>query len=159
ENYDPNISHALLIWLHPVGKNKERDVETMRDIWEDFCSENRIIMVIPKSEQETGWVATESDFVQEAARSVIANYTIDRRRVVAHGMGVGGEMAFYMGFSARDLVRGVATTGAVLTSNPKERVPNQPLSFFLVVGEKDPIKEAVQASREKLGEHRYPVLF
>src|SRR5262249_52088677 len=72
---------------------------------------------------------------------------------------VGGEMAFYMGFSARDLVRGVATTGAVLTSNPKERVPNQPLSFFLVVGEKDPIKEAVQASREKLRGHRYPVLF
>src|SRR5438046_7409249 len=86
-------------------------------------------------------------------------YTIDRRRVVTHGMGVGGQMAFYLGFAARDLVRGVATTGAVLTTNPKERVPTQPLSFFLIVGEKDPIKEAVKASQDKLREHRYPTVY
>jgi hypothetical protein len=61
--------------------------------------------------------------------------------------------------AARDLVRGVATTGAVLTTNPKERVPTQPLSFFLIAGEKDPIKEAVKASQDKLREHRYPTLY
>jgi poly(3-hydroxybutyrate) depolymerase len=59
----------------------------------------------------------------------------------AHGMGVGGQMAFYLGFNKRDLFRGVATTGAALGSNPKERVANQPLSFFVVAGGKDPLKD------------------
>src|SRR5262249_40704640 len=25
EKYDPNVSHALLLWLHPVGKGKDKD--------------------------------------------------------------------------------------------------------------------------------------
>src|SRR5262249_26267084 len=159
DDYDPNISYALVIWLHPVNKNKKEDLEKLTDLWEDFCSENRVIIVAPKSEHETGWVASEAEFIQEATRGVMEGYTIDRRRVVTHGMGVGGQMAYYMGFAARDLVRGVATTGAVLTTSPKERVATQPLSFFLIVGEKDPIKEAVKASQDKLREHRYPVIY
>ena len=157
DDYNPDISYALVIWLHPVGKNKDRDVDAITLAWDDFCSKNHIIMVGPKSENEAGWVGSESEFVQEATRAVMTNYTIDRRRVVAHGMGVGGQMAFYLGFAARDLVRGVATIGSVLGSNPKERVPNQPLAFYLAVGEKDPICQAVKASKEKLTEHRYPV--
>ena len=159
DDYDRNISYALVIWLHPVGKNKDKDADALTAAWDDYCSKNHIIMVGPKSENEAGWVASEAEFVQEATRAVMGSYTIDRRRVVAHGMGVGGQMAFYLGFAARDLVRGVATTGAVLTSNPKERVPTQPLAFYLAVGEKDPIKEVVKASREKLSEHRYPVTY
>ncbi len=159
ENYDPDVSHALLLWLHPVGKNKETDMEAITDRWADYCSDHRLIMVCPKSENQTGWVASEAEHVTEAVRAALDGYTIDRRRVVAHGMGVGGQMAFYLGFAARDQVRGVATTGAVLTSNPKERVPTQPLSFYVVVGEKDPIKDAVKASQEKLLEHKYPTLY
>lgn len=158
EDYDPDISYALVIWLHPVGKNKERDNKRIKTDWEDFCSENKLIVVGPISEHETGWAAQEIDFVNEAARAVMNTYTIDRRRVVAHGMGMGGQMAFYLGFQSRDLVRGVASVAATLTSNPKERVPNQPLSFFIAVGEKDPIVEAVKDSKAKLTEHRYPAL-
>ena len=75
----------------------------------------------------------------QAVRTVAATYTVDKRRVVAHGMGVGGEMALYLGFQARTLIRGVATVAAHLGSNPREKVANQPLSFFLVVGGKDPL--------------------
>ena len=38
-----------------------------------------------------------------------------------HGMGVGGQMAFYLGFNARDMVRGVATSGAVLAAYSSRR--------------------------------------
>src|SRR5581483_4572147 len=138
--------------------NKEKDIEGLKSLWEDFCEDHHMIVVAPLSDNETGWAAPEMDFVTEAARAVMGTYTVDRRRVVVHGMGMGGQMAFYMGFQARDLVRGVATVGAVLTSNPKERVPNQPLSFFVVVGEKDPIVKAVEESKAKLVEHKYPVL-
>ncbi len=74
-------------------------------------------------------------------------------------MGLGGEMAFYLGFHARNLIRGVATTGAALTSNPREKVINQPLAFFLVVGGKDPLHDAVKESRQKLAEQKYPVIY
>jgi predicted esterase len=73
-------------------------------------------------------------------------------------MGIGGQMAFYLAFQSRDLIRGVATTGAVLTNPPKERVANQPLAFFLVAGDKDPVARAVAESKTKLTEHKYPVI-
>src|SRR5262249_27088852 len=78
EEYDPNVSHGLVIWLHPVNKNKKEDMEKITDAWADFCSDNKLIMVCPKSEHETGWVASEAEFVQESARAVIEGYTIDR---------------------------------------------------------------------------------
>jgi predicted esterase len=74
-------------------------------------------------------------------------------------MGQGGEMALYLGFHARPLIRGVATVGAPLTSNPKAKVVNQPLSFFLVVGGKDPLRDAVKETQGKLSEHKYPVIY
>jgi len=46
-----------------------------------------------------------------------------------------------------------------MTGSPRERVTNQPLGFFLVVGGKDPLKEPVKATQEKLAEHRYPVIY
>ena len=41
----------------------------------------------------------------------------------------------------------VATVGATLTSNPKERVTNQPLSFFVIAGAKDPDHPMEAAAR------------
>src|SRR5262249_55397993 len=148
EEYDPNIAHALVIWLHPVGKNKEDDAKQFKNTWEDYCAKNHLIAVLPKSENEAGWVAGEADGVLEAVRDVLNHYTIAGGRIVAHGMGIAGQMAFYLGFQHRDLIRGVATTGAVLTSQPKERVGNQPLAFFLVAGDKDPVAKAVVESRQ-----------
>jgi S1-C subfamily serine protease/enterochelin esterase-like enzyme len=158
EDYDPNVSYALVIWLHPVGKSKDKDVEDFTDAWDSYCKDNHIILVGPKAENETGWLPSETDFIQETVKNVMENYTIDHRRVVAHGMGLGGQMAYYLGFHNRDLVRGVATSGAALTSTPKERVANQPLSFFLVAGGKDPLKDAIKETKTKLVEYKYPVL-
>jgi S1-C subfamily serine protease len=158
ENYDPNIAHAVVVWLHPVGKNKERDVDDLIWVWQPACEDQHIILVGPKTDNERGWTGGDAEFVQEAVKAVTDSYTVDRRRVVAHGMGLGGEMAFYLGFNARSLVRGVAVTGAGLTSNPKEKVAAQPLAFFLAVGGKDPLKATVEESKKKLAEFKYPVI-
>ena len=156
-DYDPNVAYALVVWLHPPGRNKDEDVDSITDAWIDSCEDNHIILVGPDA--PTGkWTPGDSEFVQEAVRTVSTQYTIDKRRVVAHGMGVGGQMAFYLGFSKRDMFRGVATTGAALDNNPKERVANQPLSFFIVAGAKDPLKDAVKATKDKLTEFKYPVI-
>jgi poly(3-hydroxybutyrate) depolymerase len=158
-NYDPNVSYALVIWLHPVGKDKDKDDEDFQDAWIDYCRNNHIILAAPKSENKTGWVASENGVVTDVARDVMSQYTIDKRRVVAHGMGVGGQFAFYLGFHDRDLVRGVAVTGAALANQAKEKVPNQPLAFFLQAGGKDPLKDSMEDSRAKLLEQKYPVVY
>jgi S1-C subfamily serine protease/predicted esterase len=158
EDYDPNVAHALVIWLHPPRKNTKDDVNDFTDAWEDYCKDNHIIMVGPKSDTEEGWVPSDVDFVLETARDVLGHYTIDRQRVVAHGMGVGGQMAVYLGFTSRNLIRGVATTGAVVTS-PKDNVANERLAFFLSAGDRDPLAKAVAACQPKLMEHRLPSVY
>ena len=61
----------------------------------------------PKSGNNDGWVPSETEVVMQDVKTVLGQYTIDRTRVVAHGMGNGGQMAFYVGFNARDMFRGV----------------------------------------------------
>jgi S1-C subfamily serine protease len=158
DTYDPNIAYAVVTWLHPVGKNKEKDIEDFVTSWQSYCDENNIILVCPISSNPRGWTPGEADFVQQAVRTVANTYTVDRRRIVAHGMAVGGEMAFYLGFQARVMFRGVATVAAGLGSNPRERVPNQPVSFFLVAGGKDPLRVTVADAKDKLLQHKYSVV-
>jgi S1-C subfamily serine protease/acetyl esterase/lipase len=159
EDYDANVAHALVIWLHPAGKGKDKDTENMISSWEDFCSENHIILLCPRAESEAGWLASEAEFIRQIAQDVMAAYTIDRQRIIAHGMGIGGQMACYLGFNARDLIRGVATTGAVLTNPVKDSVASQRLSFFLVAGGKDPLAQAIAETKTKLTSHKYPVVY
>jgi poly(3-hydroxybutyrate) depolymerase len=104
-------------------------------------------------------VPSESEFVLRDVNAVLRQYTIDRSRVVAHGMGSGGQMAFHLGFHARDVFRGVATMGAVLGTPPKDAVANQPLSFFIAAGEKDPALPDIQASKAVLAEKRFHVIY
>jgi S1-C subfamily serine protease len=157
ENYDPNISHALVIWLHPAGKVIDKDVEAMVNIWGAHCANKHLILVGPKAQNESGWLASEADVVLEAVQEIMAQYTIDRQRVVAHGMAKGGQMAFYLGFHSRDVVRGVAVTGATLAGHPAEDV--QRLSFFVVAGGNDPLRESIADSKRTLAARKLPVIY
>jgi predicted peptidase len=158
DDYDPNIAHALVVWLHPPGKNKDEDLEGFAALWEDHCAENKIILVMPISENETGWLPGESDVVVEAIQDTMKRYIIDPRRVVTHGMGVGGQMAMHVGFQQRDLIRGVATVGAVIAS-VKDNQPANRLAFFLAAGALDPLAKSVADSRVKLAEKKYSAYY
>ena len=74
-------------------------------------------------------------------------------------MGVGGQFAFYLGFHNRDLVRGVAATGAALTNQAKEKV-RQPAAGLLPRRPAARIRSRIrgrephQAARQK-----YPVVY
>ncbi len=159
EDYDPNVAYALVVWLHPAGKGRDRDAEALVELWEDLCSEHHLILLGPKAENENGWLASEADTITQLVREVSNEYTIDRQRIVAHGMGVGGQLAFYLGLNARDLIRGVATTGAVLANQPKDNVANQRLAFFIVAGTKDPLLPAITESKVKLLERKFAVAY
>jgi predicted esterase len=158
DNYDANVSHGLIVWFHPA-KEGGKDGEKMMKTFRDFAEENHFIVMGPKSGNANGWVASETEQVMRDVKSVMGQYTIDKSRVVAHGLANGGQMAFYVGFNARDVFRGVATVGATLGTAPKDNVANQPLSFFICGGDKDPLLKEIVESRDLLREKRFPVIF
>lgn len=157
-NYDPRTSYALMVWLHPAGKGKDKDIDDLFGTWDQFCAQYKIIMVAPRCDADLGWTPGESDLILESIRYATETYNIDRKRIVAHGMGTGGQMAFYLAFQQRDNIRAVAAVGASLGATPKERIANQPLSFFLAVGDKDPIRESVLDTAKKLSNFQYPLI-
>ena len=68
-------------------------------------------MMGPTAASPRGWVAGEAEGLLEDVRWVRARYTIDNKRIVAHGLGVGGQMAYYLGFNQRDVIRGWSRSG------------------------------------------------
>ncbi len=154
EDYDPNISYALVVWLHPAGDSME---DTMLRIWGELCAKHHLILFGPKA-QGPVWLTSEADEVRREIRELLGQYTIDRQRIVLHGMGQGGNLAFFLALDARDLVRGVATIGGMLQSQIKENVAGQRLSFYIAGGAKDPIIEGIRATHKRLTEKRFPVI-
>jgi S1-C subfamily serine protease len=157
-NYRPGISHGVILWLHDAGKGG-KDAEDVVKIWREYCEACHFLIVGPKSQNPDGWVASETEAVIGDLKDVLGRYTTDRSRVVAHGMGSGGAMGYYLGFHARDVVRGVAVSGAVPGTQPKDNQPGQPLGFFLVVGDKDPNLKEIVEGVAKLREKKFPIIY
>ncbi|MCE9562309.1 MAG: PDZ domain-containing protein [Planctomycetes bacterium] len=157
-NYDANKSYGLIVWFHDTTE-ASKDGEKVGRTFRDVCEDHNFILVGPKSGNKDGWVPSETEIVMQDVKTVLGQYTIDKTRVVAHGQGNGGQMAFYVGFNARDIFRGVGTVGAVLGTNPKENIANQPLSFFISGGDKDPLIKDIKESKDLLIERRFPVVF
>jgi hypothetical protein len=67
-------------------------------------------------------------------------------------------MAFNLAFKARDIFRAAMTHWAVLTE-PLDNLANQRLAFFVAGGDRDPILPAIEQTRDRLLEHRFPVVF
>src|SRR6266849_3587785 len=159
EDYDPNIAYALVVWLHPAGKGTEKEIKKVANTWDQICQDQHMILVCPQAQNETGWLRNEAGFITEVIQELISTYTVDRQRVVAHGWGSGGQQAFYLGFQARDVIHGVATTGAILSGPVADSVSNQRLSFFVVAGGKDPLAKDIAETKNKLTEKKLPVVF
>jgi hypothetical protein len=112
--YDPNIAHSILVWLHPPGKNSKEELDAWADFWDkDHCRKQHIIIVMPVEKQD-GWQPAYADYVVASVRETMKTYTVDNQRVVAHGLGNGGQMALHLAFNYRDLFRGAIVTGAVV---------------------------------------------
>jgi serine protease Do len=157
DNYDKNKSYGVIVWLHSAGKGG-RDAKEMKKIWEDYCDQANFILIGPKSKQNE-WTSTETEEVVQTINSALKPYTIDRGRIVVHGMGIGGQMGLYVAFAARDLFRGVAVSGAALPGQAKDNLPNQPLSLFLIAGDKDPLLKEINETMEKVKAKKFPAIY
>jgi serine protease Do len=159
ENYDPNVAHGLIVWLHPAERGGGRDADDMIKIWGDVCDQFNFIMVGPTAASPNGWVAGEAEGVMEDLRWVRTRYTIDPKRIVAHGTGVGGQMAYYLAFNQREVIRAAAPAGAVLASNPKDPDSAKRVEFLVIGGEKDPLIAQIREGPKKLAEKKYRALY
>ena len=158
DNYDKNKSYGVIIWLHDAGKGG-KDAKDMFKIWEQYCDSANYILIGPQAKNGVDWVATETEELVQSINQAIAGFTVDRARIVVHGMGNGGSMAMYLAFNARELVRAAVVSGAVLNGNAKDNLPNQPISFYVVAGDKDPVLKEIKETNEKLKAKKFPVIF
>jgi serine protease Do len=158
DNYDKNISHGLIVWFHPAGRDG-RDADDMVKLWESFCEKHHFIMMGPTAGTNTGWVAAEADSVMDDVRSIRTQYTIDPQRVIAHGIGVGGQMAYYMAINKREVFKAAVPVGAILASNPKDPVAGQRVTFLVIAGAKDPIVKEIEGGYKKLLEKKYQAIY
>ena len=158
KNYKPGVSYGVIVWLHDAGKGG-KDAEEVVKIWGDYLEQTNFLMLGPKSTNPEGWVASETEGVLQDLKEVIGDYTIDRARIATHGQGVGGQMAAYLGFNAREYIRAVAMTGAILGTAPKDNLPGQRLSFFIVGGDKHPDFKVIEAAPKALAEKKFPTVW
>jgi hypothetical protein len=157
-DYDPNISYSMIVWLHPPDKNSKEELDGWADLWDiDYCRKHKIILVMPV-EKQGGWQPSAAEYVVAAARETMKTYTIDKQRVVAHGMGAGGQMALHLAFNHRDIFRGALTVGTTLI-RAKDNIANQRLSFYMVGGSLDPLNKYIAESRTRLAERRFPAYY
>ena len=123
---------AVLLWLHAAG---ETDVDEVVDQWRAICDRDGVLLVVPTAAETRRWELTELDYLRRLIDRVIAQYKVDRHRVVVYGEDGGGAMAWLLGLSRRERFRGIATSAAPL---PRQvRVPqNEPalrLAIFAAV--------------------------
>lgn len=156
DNYDPNISHALIVWLHPGGDTLEAP---MRRLWEPLCKQYHFILYAPRAENPTGWLTSEIDNIRADLNDLVKEYVIDPNRIILHGLGNGADLALYMGFDARAMVRGVAAIGGYVQETSLENLTQGRLAFFLLTGSRDPNLEAIRALKERLTGKKLPVTY
>jgi S1-C subfamily serine protease/predicted esterase len=158
-NYDPNVSHVLVIWLHAAGQGGARDITSHIDSWKEICAQQHWIVLAPVAQADSGWLASESEPIRQDVNEVISQYTIDPLRTVAIGAANGAQMAYYLGFHLRELIRGVVTIGAFAAADPGDNVHSQRLAFFIAANGQDPQLETVNEIRQKLGDKKFAIAY
>lgn len=155
-SYQADVPHGIVVYLQRPG---EFDKAELLSRWRDLCEANGLILLAPKPLDASRWTPTEVEFVQKTVEQIIANYTIDKRRVVAYGQEAGGALAYLFAFRNRDLVRGVVAIDAAMPS--RLRVPDNdpvyPLAILMTQVADSQVAERVEQAAKQLGEMKYPV--
>ena len=131
----------------------------MRRLWEPLCKQYHFILYAPRAENPTGWLTSEIDNIRADLNDLVKEYVIDPNRIILHGLGNGADLALYMGFDARAMVRGVAAIGGYVQETSLENLTQGRLAFFLLTGSRDPNLEAIRALKERLTGKKLPVTY
>jgi serine protease Do len=149
-------AQGLLLWLHAPGEANAEQV--IRD-WQTICDRDGVILVVPTAEEANRWERTEVDYLGRLTKQVLAQYTVDSRRVVVYGEGGGGAMAWLLGLSGREVFRGVATSDSPLPRQVRvpTNEPSQRLAIFAAMPSSNENAVQVAQGLQKCADAGYPV--
>jgi serine protease Do len=157
EATQPPPTYGLLVWFQQAGKY---DPDSAVAQWGEMCRQRGFLLLLPNSQDPTGWRLTEVEFVRKAIQQVMDQYPVDPQLVAVGGEELGGSMAYTTAFTLRDQVRGLVVASAALPL--RLRVPdNEPsyrLAALLVSPPSGRIKAAMTETAQKLRQLRYPVV-
>ncbi|MBT4010799.1 MAG: PDZ domain-containing protein [Planctomycetaceae bacterium] len=155
-NYRHDVPHALIVWLQAPG---EPDNENLQAQWAALGEQYQAIVLAPQSADPARWNPSEVDFIRKTIDNVLSIYTIDRNRIVVHGQQAGGSMSYLVGFSHRDLIRGVAPLDASLPIRAaiKANDPGERLAFYAFNLKESKLAKASAAGLKRLTAAKYPV--
>lgn len=156
ETYDPRFAHGLLVLLPLPG---EKDINDLVREWREACNESRTILLVPQSRDERSWEPSETQFVRKTIENVRKDYEIDSDRIVVCGTDNSGAMAYLVGFTYRDLIRGVAAFNAgIPRSSPAiYNEPLQRLSIWVAGPKEGRDATRIESNVELLRKLKFPV--
>jgi serine protease Do len=147
---------AAIFWLHPAG---ESDADEVIRQWKSICDRDGALLIVPTSGNKNSWDRTELEYLSRLVIKILADFKIDRQRVVVYGQEGGGSMAWLLGLSARNVFHGIATSAARLPRQvsvpPSE--PSPRLSIFAAVPTAKRDAAQINQGLQKLSEAGYPV--
>ena len=156
EDYHPDHTYALAVWIHPLGDTMEA---ALYDAWKSICDRRGIILLAPKQTAERGWTAGDVPVVKALVEEFQQKYTIASDRVCLHSYSGGGAFAYYLAFKCRDLFRGAAITSATFTLPLPDNDPQWRQQFYVFCGSRDPLHPKVKATVERLRQSKFPTCF
>jgi serine protease Do len=156
ENYHPDATYGVVVWLHGPGGAEEEQVVAR---WKPLCKQRDLIFVAPGSDAPNQWSRTEADYVARVLAAVTKTYNVDPARVVLHGYQAGGAMAYLVGLRDREHVAAVAAIDAPLPSMLElpENDPLRRLAVFTASSDQSRFADRIAAGVEELKTAKYPV--
>ncbi|SFH72452.1 PDZ domain-containing protein [Planctomicrobium piriforme] len=129
ENYRPDYTWGILVWLHPSGDPLE--AETLR-AWSQVCRERGIILVGPRAPDLSGWSAELEESIKSIVGWTQERYVIDPARITVMGRESSANFASQVAFKYRDTFRGLILQHAPLRVPPPDVDPDYPLEIAFV---------------------------
>lgn len=154
--YNPAYQYALVLWLHPAGDTFQ---SAALKAWKTQCEERGIILLAPKAQLPIGWQPNDVELIKDLTEEFMKKYNIDRRRVVLHGMGAGGNLAYLLALQEREIYRAILTIQTPARLPPPDHEPDFRLQYFLVEQQKSPAAKAVKTTAESLRKLKFPVSY
>lgn len=156
DGYRDRQSYGLVVWIHPAGDTMEAAVYKQ---WKSICDRRGLILVGPKAEKLQGWLPGETEFIKALIGHFREKYSIDASRIVFHSFGNGAGMTSLFGAKHREIVRGIALTGAPFLGSLPENEPDLRQQFLFACGDTDKLLPRVKQVVGELRKMKFPVSF
>ena len=133
--------------------------DILKQQWATLAAKYHLIVLAPKAADDNRWQPTEIEFIRKTMDNIINTYNIDRNRIVSFGRQAGGAMSLILGFSQRDLVRGVIPVDAPvpLRAGISPNDPAERLAVHAILVKGSPVSNAIGNAIKALEAAKYPV--